>query len=115
MAVMLSELECTSPLIAPYCARACAKSIFIPTWTRTLRLSVDTMSGTCAAETVYGVARALTRESLRSGATAALTADSYAGCPKLDCELVRISVNDDPVVDGSCAPSRFAARTDSTS
>ena len=73
------------------------------------------MGRTAAALAVNGVASALTRESLRSGAIAEFTAASNAGSPKVDCALVRISVNDDPVVDGSCAPSRLAARTNSTS
>jgi hypothetical protein len=64
--------------------------------------------------TVNGVDSALTRESLCNGASALLTADSNCGSPYVICELVRISVNDDPVVDGNCADSRFAACTDST-
>ncbi len=115
VAVMLSVDDFTSPRIDPYCALACEKSIFIPTWTSTLCLSVETIKGTVAAAALYGVASALTRESFCSGATASSTADSNAGWPNVSCALVRISVNDEPVVDGSCALSRFAARTDSTS
>src|ERR1019366_9939412 len=111
---MLSDDDRTSPRMSPYWERASAKSSLTPTWTSTLCLSVETMSGTVAGEAVYGVARALTRESLRSGATAALTAFSNAGSPNVDRALVRIIVNDEPVVDGSCAPPRLAARTDST-
>ena len=75
---MRISLECTSDRISPYCARACAKSMRSPTTASTLCLSVDAIR-VAVAGTMYGVDRPLTRGSVRSGASADVTAAWNAG------------------------------------
>ena len=59
--------------------RACAKSIFMPTFTATLRLSVETMLGRRRAGPVAEFRRRSRAGRFGARDTAALTADSNAG------------------------------------